>query len=105
MKSFENLEILNINTGLYKTRLSNKFRKRLPYKPADPRLVQSFIPGTVLDILVKPGQTVRKGDSLMILDAMKMQNHLKCKEDGRVKSIPVNKGDKVSKGMVLLEME
>jgi biotin carboxyl carrier protein len=105
MKQFENLDILNINKGLYKTRLSNKFRNRQPYKPADPHLVLSFIPGTVLDILVKPGQAVRKGDDLMILDAMKMQNHLKCKENGKVKKIPVCKGDKVSKGMVLLEME
>lgn len=105
MKQFENMEILNLLTGLYKTRLSSKFRNRQPYKPADPHLILSFIPGTVLDILVKPGQAVRKGDDLMILDAMKMQNHLKCKVDGKVKKILVSKGDKVSKGMVLLEME
>jgi len=105
MKQFENLEILNLLTGLYKTRLGSKFRNRQPYKPADPHLVLSFIPGTVLDILVKPGQAVRKGDDLMILDAMKMQNHLKCKVDGKVKKILVSKGDKVSKGLVLLEME
>jgi biotin carboxyl carrier protein len=105
MKQFENLEVLNINTGLYKTRLSNKFRKRQPYKPEDPHLVLSFIPGTVLDILVKPGQVIKRGDDLMILDAMKMQNQLKCKTGGRVKSIPVQKGDKVSKGMILLELE
>ncbi len=105
MEHFENLGILNINTGLYKTRLSSKFRNRQSYKPADPRLVLSFIPGTVLDILVKPGQIVRKGDDLMILDAMKMQNQLKCKMDGKVKRIPVRKGDKVSKGMILLELE
>lgn len=105
MKQFENLEILTLNTGLYKTKLSRKFSNRQPYKPADPHLVLSFIPGTVLDILVKPGQTVRNGDDLMILDAMKMQNHLKCKVEGKVKRIPVLKGDKVSKGMVLLEME
>jgi len=105
MKQFENLEILNLLTGLYKTRLGSKFRNRQPYKPADPHLVLSFIPGTVLDILVKPGQAVRKGDDLLILDAMKMQNHLKCKVEGKVKKILVSKGDKVSKGMVLLEME
>jgi len=105
MKQFENLGILDINTSLYKTKLSNKYINRQPYKPADPRLVLSFIPGTVLDILVKPGQVVRKGDELMILDAMKMKNQLKCKVDGKVKDIPVKKGDKVSKGMVLLELE
>lgn len=99
------LGYLNINASLYHTRISRKFEKRKPYKPADPKIILSFIPGTIIDILVKAGQDVKKGDNLMILDAMKMQNRLKCSIDGRVKSIKVNKGDKVSKGTVLLEME
>jgi len=68
-------------------------------------VVISFIPGTVLEILVEAGQEVKKGDNLMILEAMKMQNHLKCALDGRVKKIAVKKGEKVSKGTLLLEME
>jgi len=68
-------------------------------------MIRSFIPGTVLDILVKKGQIVKKGDDLMILDAMKMQNKLKCSFEGTVKKIFVNKGDKVSKGTDLLELE
>jgi biotin carboxyl carrier protein len=68
-------------------------------------MILSFIPGTVLDILVKPGQRVRKGDSLMLLDSMKMQNKLKSTMDGKVKTILVKKGDRVSKGMVLIEVE
>ena len=105
MKQFDNLESLRLSTGNYKTRLDKKFSNRQPYKPADPGLVISFIPGTILDILVKPGQVVGKGDSLLILDAMKMQNNLKSNKDGIVKRILINKGDKVSKGSVLLEME
>lgn len=96
---------LNIDTTLYKTRISSKFENRKPYKPADPRLILSFISGTVLDILIKPGQNVKKGEDLMILDAMKMQNKLKCNIDGKVKTIAVKKGDKVSKGTFLLELE
>jgi biotin carboxyl carrier protein len=96
---------LNIDTSLYKTRISTKFENRKPYSPADPKIILSFIPGTVLDILIKPGQKVKKGDNLMILDAMKMQNKLKCNMDGKVKTIAVKKGDKVSKGTVLLELE
>jgi biotin carboxyl carrier protein len=99
------LGYLNINTSLYKTRISRKFEERKSYKPADPKIVLSFIPATVLDIFVREGQDVKKGDDLMILDAMKMQNRLKCSIDGRVKTIKVNKGDKVSKGAVLLELE
>ncbi len=105
MKSFENLKILNINASLYKTRLSRKFLTRKPYAAPDPHLVLSFIPGTILDILVKAGQSVKKGDDLMILDAMKMQNMLKSGTDGKIKTIAVRKGDKVAKGSILIELE
>jgi len=105
MKENDELGFLNIDTSLYKTRISEKFQNRKSYKPADPRIILSFIPGTVLDIFIEKGQLVKKGEVLMILDAMKMQNKLKCIMDGKVKSIAVNKGDKVSKGTVLLVLE
>lgn len=105
MNKNEKLGFLNIDTSLYQTRISSKFQRRKPYKPADPRIILSFIPGTVLDIFIEPGQSVSKGEDLMILDAMKMQNRLKCNMNGKVKSIAVKKGDKVSKGTVLLELE
>jgi biotin carboxyl carrier protein len=105
MNKNDKLGFLNIDTSLYKTRISSKFQRRKPYKPADPRIILSFIPGTVLDIFIEPGQSVSKGENLMILDAMKMQNKLKCNMNGKVKSIAVKRGDKVSKGTVLLELE
>ena len=105
MKENDKLGFLNIDTSLYTTRISKKFQNRKSYKPADPRIILSFIPGTVLDIFIEKGQSVKKGEVLMILDAMKMQNKLKCIMDGKVKSIAVNKGDKVSKDTVLLELE
>jgi biotin carboxyl carrier protein len=101
----KNLSVLNINSTRYTTRLSTKFLKRKNFKPANPKIILSFIPGTVLDILVKVGDSVKKNDDLMILDAMKMQNKLKCIADGRIKKIMVNKGDKVSKGTILLELK
>lgn len=105
MKENECLGILNIDTGFYTTRISTKFKNRKVYKPHDPKLILSFIPGTVLGILVKEGQEVKNGDNLMILDAMKMKNQLKCNMDGKIKRIMVKEGDKVSKGTLLLEME
>jgi biotin carboxyl carrier protein len=105
MTQIENMDFLNIDETLYKTRLSKQFKNRKSFKTGNPLFILSFIPGTVLDILVKPGQVVKKGDDLMILDAMKMQNLLKSQMDGKVKNIPVNKGDKVSKGTVLMELE
>jgi biotin carboxyl carrier protein len=97
--------LLNIDTSLYQTRISAKFENRKPYKPTDPKIILSFIPGTVLEIYIEPGNEVKKGEILMILDAMKMQNKLKSPMDGKVKSIVVKKGDKVSKGSVLLILE
>ncbi|MFN8242196.1 MAG: acetyl-CoA carboxylase biotin carboxyl carrier protein subunit [Bacteroidales bacterium] len=104
MKKFDNLGTLNINSTLYHTRLGAKYLKRKPYKPADPGLVLSFIPGTIIDIFVSEGQKVEKGDELLILDAMKMQNRLKSEIAGTVESITVKKGDRVAKGHLLLKI-
>lgn len=105
MEKNDKLGSLNIDTSIYQTRISKKFENRKPYAIPDPRIILSFIPGTVLDIFVEPGQMVTKGQELMILDAMKMKNKLKCIMDGKVKSIAVNKGDKVSKGTILIVLE
>jgi biotin carboxyl carrier protein len=105
MSKDEKLGFLNIDTSLYQTRISTKFQNRKPYEPANPKIILSFIPGTVLEILIEQGQKVSKGEDLMILDAMKMKNKLKCPMDGKVRSVAVSKGDKVSKGTVLLELE
>ncbi|MDX9725334.1 MAG: acetyl-CoA carboxylase biotin carboxyl carrier protein subunit [Bacteroidales bacterium] len=105
MQESDDLGIININDSLYRTRLSKKFRNRKPYKPSDPGIIPSFIPGTVLEILVKEGQKVNEGDDLIILDAMKMQNRLKCHKSGKIKRILVKKGDRVSKGTCLIEIE
>lgn len=96
---------LNTGTGSFKTRISKKFLNRKPYQPPDPKTILSYIPGTVLDILIKAGQEVKIGDDLIIVDAMKMQNKIKCSMNGKVKSIAIKKGDKVSKGSLLIEME
>lgn len=105
MKQFDNLEILNINGSKYKTRLSIKYKNKKAYKVPDPSLVLSFIPGTVVKILVKEGQQVSRGESLVIIDAMKMQNHLKAGVDGKVRAINVKAGERVPKGMLLMELE
>ncbi|HOO97972.1 MAG TPA: acetyl-CoA carboxylase biotin carboxyl carrier protein subunit [Bacteroidales bacterium] len=96
---------LNINSTLYTTRISSRFEERVPFKKQDPFNVLSFIPGTVLDILVTPGQEVHKGDALIILDAMKMQNSLKSSVDAKVKEILVKTGDRVPKGAALIILE
>jgi biotin carboxyl carrier protein len=63
------------------------------------------MPGLVLNILVEAGQEVSKGDALLILEAMKMENVIKASGDGKVRSVKVKKGDAVDKGLLLVEME
>jgi biotin carboxyl carrier protein len=101
----DNFGKLNIDSTIYTTRVSRKYAERPHFKKVNPKHILSFIPGTVLDILVTPGQQVKRGESLMILEAMKMQNLLKAATDGTVKKISVKKGDKVAKGSVLIVLE
>ncbi len=67
--------------------------------------VTSPLPGTILQILVKPGDAVKRGDKLLLMEAMKMENNIQAEQDGVVKSIKVSAGDNVLQGAVLLEME
>lgn len=63
------------------------------------------MPGLVFDIVVNEGQTVKKGDALLILEAMKMENMIKSPTDGVIKSIEIKKGVAVEKNQVLLNFE
>jgi biotin carboxyl carrier protein len=67
--------------------------------------VKAPMPGLVLSIAVEVGQSVAKGDPLLILEAMKMENVLKAVGDGVIKSIRVEQGATVQKGQLLLELE
>ncbi|SHI71505.1 Biotin-requiring enzyme [Hymenobacter daecheongensis DSM 21074] len=61
------------------------------------------MPGLIVAIRVEPGQAVLKGDPLLVLEAMKMENILKAPTDGVVGAIKVNLRDNVTKGQVLVQ--
>jgi len=105
MEKHENLGKLNINHTEYTTRLSRKFVNSKAFKLDTPGIVSSFIPGTVVELLVNEGDEVRKGEELLVLDAMKMKNRILSHWSGKVKSIPVKPGDKLPKGAVLMEID
>ena len=63
------------------------------------------MPGLVLDISTAQGETVKKGDALFILEAMKMENIIKSPTDGIIKDIAVDKGETVEKNQVILNFE
>ncbi len=68
-------------------------------------VVSAPLPGTINDIKVTVGQTVKKGDTLIVLEAMKMENNIDCERDGKIASVNVNKGDTVMEGSVLVTIE
>ena len=65
--------------------------------------VKAPMPGMVLNILVTEGQEVKKGDALIVLEAMKMENILKSPTDGVIKKIAINKGIAVEKNQLLIQ--
>lgn len=67
--------------------------------------VKAPMPGLVLEILVEAGQSINKGDNLLILEAMKMENIIKASGNGVVKNIKIKKKDAVEKNQLLIEME
>lgn len=67
--------------------------------------VKAPMPGMILKVLVTPGQQINKGDGLLILEAMKMENVLKASGPATVKSIKTEERTAVEKGAVLIELE
>lgn len=94
-----------LENGTYESRATKKYLQRKPYEKQDPRVIKALIPGVVAEIGTEVGKAVQKGDTLMILEAMKMLNRIKAPVDGKVKAIAVAVGEKITKGQVLIEIE
>jgi biotin carboxyl carrier protein len=73
-----------------------------PSSPKGTGTIKSPLPGVILDLHIKEGETVRIGQKLITLEAMKMENNINADKEGRVTSLKVAKGDSVMEGDVLL---
>ncbi|MDR0732688.1 MAG: biotin/lipoyl-binding protein [Dysgonamonadaceae bacterium] len=67
--------------------------------------LKSPLPGVILDIVCKQGDAVKKGQKVMVLEAMKMENAINADRDGVIKEVKVNKGDSVLEGADLIIIE
>ena len=72
--------------------------------PAGAQTVTAPMPGTILSVNVQPGQAVKKGDVLVMLEAMKMENEIMAPIDGTVATVNASKGQSVQSGDVLLTL-
>jgi len=103
--------IIKVNGNDYEVTLKDKFDLLLQQMGMSQRVAHASgslkapMPGKVLRVDVKAGQIVKKGDSILILEAMKMENAIKAPGEGTVKAVHVKAGDAVEKGTVMVEME
>lgn len=66
--------------------------------------IKSPMPGKILDVSIEVGQEINKGDTLVVLEAMKMQNVIIASQKGRVRRVCVVAGQTVSKDEILVEI-
>ena len=76
-----------------------------PAAPAGGEPINSPMPGNILAVNVAAGDDVKKGQVLMILEAMKMENEIMCPRDGKVLSVAVTKGSAVESGALLCTIQ
>lgn len=102
---------LKVNGNVYEVAVKDKFdqlMEEMGFGSATHNKIRELrapMPGLVIDIRVQPGDAVQKGDPVIVLEAMKMENVLKAAGEGIVKSIEVTKGVSVEKNHVLLIFE
>lgn len=101
----DNLSEIKIDSEVYYTYLTKKYSERKVYEPANPKLLPSVIPGTVSKLNVKSGDVVKRGDLLLVLEAMKMENRIVAPFDGTVMQVCVAEGDKIAKNVAMIEFE
>jgi biotin carboxyl carrier protein len=105
MEEKKELNKILIDDTFYETKLTSSFIKRKKYIPKDSRKVFSVIPGLILEVFVKESQSVKEGDKLLVLEAMKMKNSITAPVNGKVKKVNVSVNASVPKGFLLIELE
>ncbi|MEG0518506.1 MAG: biotin/lipoyl-containing protein [Bacteroidales bacterium] len=93
---------IHVGGRKYKTMFTKKFTERKMWKAVNPNEILSILPGSVESILVKEGDKVKKGDKLLIYEAMKMKNIISAPFDAVVEMVNVEKGDTLPKGTLLI---
>ena len=102
---------VKVNSNTYEVVINNSLDRQIKAmgfetgKSKQVNALKAPMPGLVLKLEVKEGQEVKENDSLLILEAMKMENVMVSPRNGIIKSISVNQGDAIEKGQLLIEFE
>jgi len=102
---------VKVNSNTYKVVISDALDQQIKAmgfesgKSKQINAIKAPMPGLVLKLEVTEGQEVKENDSLLILEAMKMENVMISPRDGVIKTIAVNQGDAIDKGQLLIEFE
>ncbi len=122
VKSFEdNIAEVDVNGSVYHVELAEEVKtiktpklvrsKPVPTKEEKPKPASGLskvvapLPGTIFKIILKVGDKVKKGQPILILEAMKMENNILAEKGGKVNKILVAEGDSVLQGDILVEIE
>lgn len=105
----EKTAVVKVNGREYEIRMEDQYDQLLKQLGLDNlttnkvREIKAPMPGLVLNVMVEEGQEVKKGESLLVLEAMKMENVIKSPAEGVVKKILIQKGNKVEKNELLIQ--
>ncbi|MDD4847508.1 MAG: acetyl-CoA carboxylase biotin carboxyl carrier protein subunit [Bacteroidales bacterium] len=99
------LYIINIDGDVYHTNTTEKFERRKFWNNPNTGEIRAQIAGTIRQFFVAPEAIVKRGDKVLILEAMKMHNEILSPVDGIVKEICASIGQNVAKGDLLIKIE
>jgi biotin carboxyl carrier protein len=104
----EKTAAIKVNNNIYTLTIKDQFDQLLKQLGMDNLAINKIqqikapMPGLVLSVLATEGAEVKKGDNLLVLEAMKMENMIKSPTDGVIKKIEIKQGDKVEKNEILI---
>ncbi|RRB00717.1 acetyl-CoA carboxylase biotin carboxyl carrier protein subunit [Larkinella rosea] len=102
---------LKINQSIHQIKLKDRFDlllEQMGMSSANLTKINDIkapMPGLILSLSLQPGDVIRKGDPVLILEAMKMENVIKSPADGTIKTVRINRGQTVEKNQVLVEFQ
>lgn len=96
---------LEVNGCVMQTESTKKYENRSKWSTPNPKHIKAFIPGTTQEVNVKAGDSLKKGDVMFKLIAMKMENLVVMPFDGVIKSVNVTNGSVLAKNFVMIEIE